>query len=101
MTYRPDEVCCMSGCLGSSRFQRWCSAWRLRLASSSAAARATRQGGVITKHTATAVQVSYKELVDKFFSIHDPTTLNRQKGDAGTQYRSGESILHHRQACPV
>lgn len=36
-----------------------------------------------------AEQVTYQQLVDKFYSIHDPTTLNRQKGDAGTQYRSG------------
>lgn len=36
-----------------------------------------------------SLQVSYQQLVDKFYENHDPTTLNRQKGDAGTQYRSG------------
>ena len=32
--------------------------------------------------------VTFKELLDIFFAIHDPTTLNRQGGDTGTQYRS-------------
>jgi peptide-methionine (S)-S-oxide reductase len=32
--------------------------------------------------------VSFKELLDIFFTIHDPTTLNQQGGDVGTQYRS-------------
>lgn len=33
-------------------------------------------------------QVSYADLLDMFFATHDPTTLNRQGGDVGTQYRS-------------
>ena len=32
--------------------------------------------------------VSFRDLLDVFFTIHDPTTLNRQGGDVGTQYRS-------------
>ncbi len=35
------------------------------------------------------VQVSTRELLEIFFLIHDPTTLNRQGNDVGTQYRSG------------
>lgn len=34
-------------------------------------------------------QVSLRELLEIFFVIHDPTTLNRQGNDVGTQYRSG------------
>jgi len=34
-------------------------------------------------------QVSTRELLEIFFVIHDPTTLNRQGNDRGTQYRSG------------
>jgi peptide-methionine (S)-S-oxide reductase len=33
-------------------------------------------------------QVSYREILEIFFTIHDPTTLNRQGNDVGTQYRS-------------
>lgn len=38
-------------------------------------------------------RITYREILEIFFSVHDPTTLNRQGADKGTQYRS--AIFYH------
>ena len=41
-------------------------------------------------------EVAYEDLLEVFFATHDPTTLNRQGADVGTQYRS--EIFYHSEA---
>ena len=47
----------------------------------------------VVRITFDSAVVSFKDLLEVFFVIHDPTTLNRQGNDAGTQYRS--AIFYH------
>ena len=44
-------------------------------------------------------EVAYEDLLEVFFGTHDPTTLNRQGADVGTQYRS--EIFYHSEAQKV
>jgi peptide methionine sulfoxide reductase MsrA len=48
---------------------------------------------VVTTCFVSYLQVSYRKLLDVFFDRVDPTTLNRQGNDRGTQYRS--AIYYH------
>ena len=43
-------------------------------------------------------RISYRNLLEVFFAIHDPTTLNRQGNDVGTQYRSVIFTMSEEQA---
>ena len=47
----------------------------------------------VTQITFDPAQISYAQLLDVFWQAHDPTALNRQGNDTGTQYRS--IILYH------
>jgi peptide-methionine (S)-S-oxide reductase len=47
----------------------------------------------VVQVTFDAAVVTFRQLLEIFFTIHDPTTLNRQGADAGTQYRS--AIFYH------
>jgi len=42
-------------------------------------------------------QITFDEVLDFFFRLHDPTTLNRQGNDIGTQYRSAIFVMNQNQ----
>ena len=51
----------------------------------------------VVRLTFDADEISLEEILEIFFHTHDPTTLNRQGNDVGTQYRSGIyylSLIH-------
>ena len=52
----------------------------------------------VVRLTYDPAQISLKQILSIFFAIHDPTTLNRQGNDVGTQYRSGIYVSSDEQA---
>ena len=50
----------------------------------------------VVQVTFNPTEISFKELLEVFFQTHDPTTMNRQGNDVGTQYRS--AIFYHSEA---
>ncbi len=51
----------------------------------------------VVKVTFDEKMISYEDILDIFFEIHDPTSLNRQGADTGTQYRSVIYYLNEEQ----
>lgn len=53
----------------------------------------------VVRLTFDPAEITLREILEIFFVIHDPTTLNRQGNDVGTQYRSGiyYSVPEHKQ----
>ena len=55
----------------------------------------------VVRVTFDPAQISVREILEIFFATHDPTTLNRQGNDVGTQYRSAIFCTHAQQLAAV